>query len=334
MLDEAVATTGADSWLASGTGGSGVQVAIVDIGFGGWKAQQAAGELPGERDDRRRLRAGSFEGEITAPRSPRSCTTWRPPPSSPSSASTRWRASARRRTTSIGKGIPIVNHSVGWFNTSRGDGRGPRRRRRGSSRTRAPTACSGSTRPATRPSITGRARSPTRTRTAGTTSARAARSRRSTRATASSWTRTSRSARTSSGTTGPRRRRTTTSTSTGSRRRTPNGQPADKPKLVASSTNLQSGTQSPTESVCYTNPSNEHQGLRHRDPPRQRDRHAALRPLHHGRAAAVQRAFRQPARAGARRRTRSPSAPRAGSTGASSRTRRRARPSTAAPSLT
>ena len=25
----------------------------------------------------------------------------------------------------LGKGIPIVNHSVGWFNTSRGDGLGP-----------------------------------------------------------------------------------------------------------------------------------------------------------------------------------------------------------------
>jgi hypothetical protein len=39
------------------------------------------------------------------------------------------------------------------------------------------------------------------------------------------------------------------------------GQPADKPKLVASSTNLQSGTQSPTESVCYTNPSNALKGF-------------------------------------------------------------------------
>src|SRR3954471_18037358 len=61
VLDEAVATTGADSWLASGTGGSGVQIAIVDIGFGDWKAQQAAGELPANVATADFCEPGSFE---------------------------------------------------------------------------------------------------------------------------------------------------------------------------------------------------------------------------------------------------------------------------------
>ena len=103
------------------------------------------------RDDRRLLRAGQLRGApSTAPRSPRSCTTWRPAPRSPSSASTRWPASARRRTTSSPRASRSSTTRSAGSTRAAATARARPRRLTGSSRTRAPTACSGSTRPATR----------------------------------------------------------------------------------------------------------------------------------------------------------------------------------------
>lgn len=41
-----VAVIGADTWHAVGLDGSGVTAAVVDMGFGGWQALQASGDLP------------------------------------------------------------------------------------------------------------------------------------------------------------------------------------------------------------------------------------------------------------------------------------------------
>ena len=109
-------------------------------------------------------------------------------------------------------GITIVNHSVGWFDSGRGDGSGGPGRRTQSSPTRARTASCGSTRPATTQHSTGPARSPTERRLARLPVAMAPGNSSSSR-------QGDMAAPPSSGTPGPPRRRTTTSTSAVLRRR-------------------------------------------------------------------------------------------------------------------
>ncbi len=48
LVSASVASTGAAAWQTAGEGGEGVTVAIVDLGFGGLAAVQAAGELPAD----------------------------------------------------------------------------------------------------------------------------------------------------------------------------------------------------------------------------------------------------------------------------------------------
>ena len=256
VLDEAVATTGADSWLASGTGGSGVQIAIVDIGFGGWKAQQAAGELPANVTTADFCDPGSFEdsdhgtavAEVVHDMAPAAQLTLVCVDSVASLG--------KAKDYVVANGIPIVNHSVGWFNTSRGDGNGPA---------------------ATPEGIVAdaRAHGVLWVNSAGNEGQQ-------------HWSGTFADADANGwhdfGTGSPFAKIDEGNSFFLDKDQqvcaylkwddwpasaqdydlyiyrespaNPNGQPADKPKLVASSTNLQSGTQSPTESVCFTNPSN------------------------------------------------------------------------------
>ncbi len=261
VLDEAVATTGADSWLASGTGGSGVQIAIVDIGFGGWKAQQAAGELPANVTTADFCEPGSFEdqdhgtavAEVVHDMAPAADLTLVCVDSVASLG--------KAKDYVVGKGIPIVNHSVGWFNTSRGDGNGPA---------------------ATPEGIVAdaRAHGVLWVNSSGN-EAQQHWSGTFTDADANGWH--------DFGTGSPFAKIDEGNSFFLDKDQqvcaylkwddwpasaqdydlyvyrespaNPNGQPADKPKLVASSTNLQSGTQAPTESACYTNPSNAIKGF-------------------------------------------------------------------------
>src|SRR5215210_5607977 len=45
-FDEGVASTNASAWQARGLGGVGVAVAVIDMGFGGLREEQAAGRVP------------------------------------------------------------------------------------------------------------------------------------------------------------------------------------------------------------------------------------------------------------------------------------------------
>jgi hypothetical protein len=256
VLDEAVATTGADSWLASGTGGSGVQVAIIDIGFDGWKAQQAAGELPANVTTADFCDPGSFEDQPHGTAVAEVVHDMAPAASLTLICVDSVASLGKAKDYVVGKGIPIVNHSVGWFNTSRGDGNGPAASPEGIV-------------------ADARAHGVLWVNSAGNEGQK-------------HWTGTFTDADGNGwhdfGPGGPFAKIDEGNSMfldkdqqvcaylkwddwpTSSQdydlyiyRESPanaNGQPADKPKLVASSTNLQSGTQSPTESVCYTNPSN------------------------------------------------------------------------------
>jgi subtilisin family serine protease len=124
---QGVAVTAASGWHAAGYTGKGVKVAVIDGGFGGLAKRQAEGELPRSAKRVDLCSSGSFDGpmavehgtavaEIVHEMAPGAelhliCVDTLVGLS---------RAAAYARA----KGIGIVNHSVSWFNTSRGDGSG------------------------------------------------------------------------------------------------------------------------------------------------------------------------------------------------------------------
>ena len=126
-------------------------MAVIDVGFGDWKAQQAAGELPADVTTADFCDPGSFDGTEHGTAVAEVVHDMAPGAALSLICVDSLAGLGKAKDYVLGKGIPIVNHSVGWFNTSRGDGLGAGRTRpTASSPTRAPTASCGSTRPATR----------------------------------------------------------------------------------------------------------------------------------------------------------------------------------------
>src|SRR3990170_3209779 len=124
LTDEAVAATNAGAWQSAGLSGAGVKVGIIDLGFIGYAAAQASGDLPASLTTAdfgcggvaTTTDHGSAVAEIVHKMAPAAqlyliCI-----------------ASlvnlGQAKDYAIAQGIKIVNHSVGWFNTSRGDGTG------------------------------------------------------------------------------------------------------------------------------------------------------------------------------------------------------------------
>jgi subtilisin family serine protease len=120
---EGVAATNADAWQARGLSGAGTTVAVIDLGFGGLREAQAAGELPssvvsvdycpGQFSVEHH---GTAVAEVVADEAPAAqlyliCVDSLP-------------GLARAEAFVVSHGIRIVNHSVGWFNTGPGDGSG------------------------------------------------------------------------------------------------------------------------------------------------------------------------------------------------------------------
>jgi subtilisin family serine protease len=124
---QGVAVTAAAGWHAAGYTGRGVRVAVVDGGFGGLAQRQAEGELPrgakrvdlctgGDFDGAMAVEHGTAVAEIVHEMAPEAelhliCVD---------TLVGLARAAAYARANRIA----VVNHSVSWFNTSRGDGRG------------------------------------------------------------------------------------------------------------------------------------------------------------------------------------------------------------------
>ena len=127
-VDEAVTSTGAGEWQAAGYGGAGVKIAIIDLGFYGYQSLLGSA-LPASvtTDDR-------CNGNLAA---------------SPAAGGTEHGTAvaelvhqmapgaqlylicvdtevdlALAEQDAIADGVRIVNHSVAWLNTSRGDGTG------------------------------------------------------------------------------------------------------------------------------------------------------------------------------------------------------------------
>ena len=125
-FDEGVDTTNATAWQARGLRGSGVAVAVIDLGFGGLREAQAAGLVPASAVNVDFCpqpeagfygnRHGTAVAEVVAAEAPGVqlhliCVF-------------DVVDLARAEAYVAEKGIPIVNHSVGWFNMGPGDGTG------------------------------------------------------------------------------------------------------------------------------------------------------------------------------------------------------------------
>lgn len=124
ITGEGVAFTKANAWHAAGLNGTGVEVAVIDVGFSGLAARQAEGEVP-----------------TSAVRVDRCPGRWESTAHGVAVAEVLHEVAPAARLHLIcistevelaqaleyvkANGIKLVNHSVIWFASSRGDGQGP-----------------------------------------------------------------------------------------------------------------------------------------------------------------------------------------------------------------
>jgi subtilisin family serine protease len=125
ITDEAVKLSGAASWIANGTAGKGVTIAIVDLGFADWQAMQAAGELPADVITQDFCTPGAFDVDPHGTAVAEVVHDMAPGARLALVCVDSLAGLGQAKDWVVGKGIPIVNHSLGWFNTWRGDGAGP-----------------------------------------------------------------------------------------------------------------------------------------------------------------------------------------------------------------
>lgn len=124
VTDEAVASTNASTWQGAGVGGAGVKVAVIDDGFIGYTSAQATGDLPASLttvdDCGGQFNSASAHGtavaEIVYKMAPQAqlyliCISTEVD-------------LANAEAYAKSNGIQIINHSISWYNTSRGDGLG------------------------------------------------------------------------------------------------------------------------------------------------------------------------------------------------------------------
>ena len=121
---EGIASVEADAWHTAGATGAGAKVAVIDLGFAGLAGRQAAGDLPAGLTT-----VDYCGGSLGAPQVHGTAVAEIVHEMAPDaqlyaicvdSEVDLATASAYVKAA----GITIVNHSVGWFNTSRGDGTG------------------------------------------------------------------------------------------------------------------------------------------------------------------------------------------------------------------
>ena len=120
---EGVATTNADVWQERGLAGAGVKVAVIDLGFGGLADAQAAGYLPRTAVSVDYC-SGNFSGERHGTAVAEVVADVAPATQLYLICVDDLVSLARAAAYVVANRIPIVNHSVGWFNTGPGDGSG------------------------------------------------------------------------------------------------------------------------------------------------------------------------------------------------------------------
>lgn len=122
--DEGVAASNAAAWQGAGVDGSGVKVAIIDLGFIGYTNAQATGDLPGSvvTQDFGCGGVATITDHGTAVAS----IVYKMAPAAELFliCVATLAGLGQAKDYAIANGIRIVNHSVSWYNTSRGDGTG------------------------------------------------------------------------------------------------------------------------------------------------------------------------------------------------------------------
>jgi subtilisin family serine protease len=124
---QGVVATGASAWHGASLRGKGARVAVIDLGFGGFRESRRNGDLPSSLHTRDFCPSGAFDGpsavshgtavaEVVAEMAPEAqlyliCVQ---------SIAQLGQAKDFARS----RGVHIVNHSASWFNTSRGDDTG------------------------------------------------------------------------------------------------------------------------------------------------------------------------------------------------------------------
>jgi subtilisin family serine protease len=123
---EGIGASGAASWHRSGLRGAGAKIAVVDLGFRGWRDSRRNGDLPastvavdfcqGRLDGAMAVNHGTAVAEIVAEMAPAArvyliCVQT-------------VAALGQAKNYARAQGIHIVNHSASWFNVGRGDDSG------------------------------------------------------------------------------------------------------------------------------------------------------------------------------------------------------------------
>ena len=127
-LDEGVAATGASSWQAAGYSGSGVKIGIIDLGFYGYQSLLGSA-LPASvtTDDRcgGNLSASPADGGTEHGTAVAELVHQMAPDAQLYLICVDSEVTlAQAEQDAVADGVQVINHSVGWFNTSRGDGTG------------------------------------------------------------------------------------------------------------------------------------------------------------------------------------------------------------------
>ncbi len=121
---EEVSATNAAALQSAGINGAGVKVAIIDLGFGGLAAREAAGEIPAGAVNVDMCPVDGYSNEVHGTAVAEIVHEMAP--------SAQLYLICIDDEVSLGNAeayakanhIQIISHSVGWFNTSRGDGSG------------------------------------------------------------------------------------------------------------------------------------------------------------------------------------------------------------------
>ena len=120
---EGIASTSAKVWHGQNVKGAGAKVAVIDLGFEGFEERRATGELPADLSTKDYCgdmggteRHGTAVAEIVHEMAPAAQLTL---------ICIRTEVDLAAAVEYVkANGITIVNHSVGWLNTARGDGSG------------------------------------------------------------------------------------------------------------------------------------------------------------------------------------------------------------------
>ncbi len=124
VFNEGLAPGGFFPWLNSNWNGQGVHIAIIDLGFAGWQDLSASGELPGFVGTRNFRADGHFEStghgsavaEIVYDAAPEASLSL-------FAINTELELS-QAVDEAIRQHVDIIVHSISWFNTGPGDGTG------------------------------------------------------------------------------------------------------------------------------------------------------------------------------------------------------------------